>query len=29
VQMSGRIQGNSVTAEIASPSCTYTFQTRN
>ena len=29
VQMTGRIQGNSVTAEIASPSCTYTFQTRN
>jgi hypothetical protein len=29
VQMTGRIQGSSVTAEIASPSCTYTFQTRN
>ncbi len=29
VQMTGRIQGNGVTAEIASPSCTYTFQTKN
>ena len=29
VQMTGRIEGNSVTAEIASPSCIYTFQTRN
>ena len=29
VQMTGRIQGSSVTAEIASPSCTYTFQTRD
>ena len=29
VQMTGRIQGSNVTAEIASPSCTYTFQTRN
>jgi hypothetical protein len=29
VQMTGRIQGNNVTAEIASPSCIYTFQTRD
>ena len=29
VQMTGHIQGNSVTAHIASPSCNYTFQTRN
>ena|SRR5207248_6801133 len=29
VQMTGRIQGNNVTAEIASPSCHYTFQTTN
>ena len=29
VQMTGRIQGSSVTAEITSPSCTYDFQTRN
>jgi hypothetical protein len=29
VQMTGRIYGNNVTANIASPSCTYTFQTRN
>jgi hypothetical protein len=29
VQMTGRIQGNMVTAEIASPSCIYTFQSRN
>jgi hypothetical protein len=28
VQMTGRIQGSNVTAEIASPSCIYTFQTR-
>jgi hypothetical protein len=29
VQMSGRIQGNNVTAYLVSPSCNYTFQTRN
>lgn len=29
VQMTGRIQGNSVRASIVSPSCAYTFQTRN
>jgi len=29
VQMTGRIQGNNVSASIASPSCNYTFQTRN
>jgi len=29
VQMTGRIQGSNVTAESASPSCIYTFQTRN
>src|SRR4051812_23005201 len=29
VQMPGRIRGTRATAEIASPSCTYTFQTRN
>ena len=29
VQMTGRIQGNSVTAQIVTPSCNYTFQTRN
>jgi hypothetical protein len=29
VQMTGRIQGNHLTANIASPSCNYTFQTRN
>jgi hypothetical protein len=29
VQMTGRIYGNNVTANIASPSCAYTFQTRN
>ncbi len=28
VQMTGRIQGNSLTAKIVSPSCNYTFQTR-
>ena len=28
-QMSGHIQGNNVTASIVSPSCNYTFQTRN
>ena len=29
VQMTGRIYGNNVTAQLASPNCTYTFQTRN
>jgi len=29
VQMSGRIQGNNITAYIVSPSCNYTFQTKN
>ena len=29
VQMTGRIQGNTLTADIVSPSCNYTFQTRN
>jgi hypothetical protein len=29
IQMTGRIQGNSIAADIASPSCNYTFQTRN
>jgi hypothetical protein len=29
VQMTGRIQGNDITAYIASPSCNYTFQTKN
>ena len=29
IQMTGRIQGNSVTANLVSPSCRYTFQTRN
>ena len=28
-QMTGRVQGNNVTASIVSPSCNYTFQTRN
>ena len=28
-QMTGRIQGNSVTAYIVTPSCNYTFQTKN
>jgi hypothetical protein len=28
-QMTGRIQGNNVTAAIVSPSCNYTFQTKN
>jgi hypothetical protein len=28
-QMTGRIQGNSITAQIATPSCNYTFQTKN
>jgi hypothetical protein len=29
VQMTGRIQGNKVTADIVSPSCNYAFQTKN
>jgi len=29
VQMTGRIQGITVNADIVSPSCHYTFQTRN
>ncbi len=29
VQMAGRIQGNNITAYIVSPSCNYTFQTKN
>ena len=29
VQMKGRIQGNNLTAYIVSPSCNYTFQTKN
>ena len=29
VQMSGRVQGNHVTAYLASPSCNYTFQTKD
>ena len=29
VQMTGRIQGNNLTAYIVSPSCNYTFQTKN
>ena len=29
VQMTGRIQGNNLTASIASPSCNYTFRTKN
>src|SRR5436190_3290514 len=29
VQMTGRIQGNNVTAEIASPSCIHTFQMKD
>jgi len=28
-QMTGRVQGNNVTAAIISPSCNYTFQTKN
>jgi hypothetical protein len=28
VQMTGRIQGNNITANIVSPSCRYTFQTK-
>jgi hypothetical protein len=29
VQMTGRVQGNNLTASIVSPSCNYTFQTGN
>ena len=29
VQMTGRIQGTNLTAQIVSPSCNYTFQTKN
>ena len=29
VQMTGRIQGNHLTAAIVSPSCNYKFQTKN
>jgi len=29
VQMTGHIQGNNLTAFIVSPSCNYTFQTKN
>jgi len=29
VQMSGHIQGNNITAFIVSPSCNYTFRTKN
>lgn len=29
VQMTGQIRGNDVTALLASPSCSYSFQTRN
>ena len=29
VQMTGRIQGNNLTAAIVSPSCNYKFQTKN
>ena len=29
VQMTGRIQGNNVTAQLVSPSCNYRFQTKN
>lgn len=28
-QMTGRIQGNNLTANIVSPSCNYTYQTKN
>ena len=28
-QMTGRVQGTNLTASIVSPSCNYTFQTRN
>ena len=29
VQMTGRVQGANLSADIVSPSCTYSFQTRN
>ena len=29
VRMTGRIQGNIITAHIVSPSCNYTFQTKD
>jgi hypothetical protein len=29
LQMTGRIQGNNIIAYIVSPSCNYTFQTKN
>jgi hypothetical protein len=29
VRMTGRIQGNNITAHIVSPSCNYTFQTKD
>jgi hypothetical protein len=29
VRMTGRIQGNNITAYIVSPSCNYTFQTKD
>ena len=29
VQMTGRIQGNTITATIVSPSCNYAFQTKD
>ena len=29
VLMTGRVQGNNLTADIKSPSCDYTFQTKN
>jgi len=29
IQMTGRVQGNNITAYIVSPSCNYTFQTKN
>jgi hypothetical protein len=29
VQMTGRVQGRNITAYIVSPSCNYTFQTRD
>jgi hypothetical protein len=29
VQMTGRIDGNNLTAAIVSPSCHYSFQARN
>jgi len=29
LQMSGRVQGNHITAYLVSPSCNYTFQTKD